>query len=149
MIHNRIQIVCSSIEMKKSQKPFLLIVDDNPTNLDVLIEILQHSYEISIMKSGKKALSFIRNSSPDLILLDIHMPEMNGMEVCEQIKSDDSTRDIPVIFISAQRDPSDIAKIFSVGGADYFFKPFVPIEVKHKIKTQIELFRYRQQAQTS
>ena len=75
------------------------------------------------------------------------MSEMNGMEVCERIKADKAMCDIPVIFISVQRDPSDIAKIFNVGGADYFFKPFVPIEVKHKVETQIELIRYRQQEQ--
>ena len=124
-------------------QPFILIVDDNPTNLDVLIEILQHDYRLSVAKSGVKALGFIQKHTPQLLLLDIVMPEMDGFEVCRKLKSNPETSDIPIIFISSTNDPANITKGFEIGGADYLTKPFIPLEVKTRIKNQLELSKYR------
>ncbi len=128
----------------QEQKPFILIIDDNPTNLDVLIEILQNDYRLSVAKTGKKALEFIKNNTPDLILLDVVMPEMDGFEVCQILKSRPDTRSIPVIFISSVNDAENVSKGYAIGGSDYLSKPFVPVEVRTRIKDQLDLFKFRQ-----
>ncbi len=127
----------------KENRSFILIVDDNPTNLDILIEILQAKYQLSVAKSGKKALEFVKRNPPELILLDIVMPEMDGFEVCRKLKQSDDTKEIPVIFITGHSDPESIVLGFESGGADYLNKPFIPIEVKARIDDQIELRRFR------
>jgi PleD family two-component response regulator len=127
----------------EDNKPFILIVDDNPTNLDVLIEILHQEYRLSVAKSGQKALEFVQKHIPDLILLDIVMPEMDGFEVCQALKSSDITKAIPVIIISSVSDADSITKIFKMGGEDYLSKPFIPIEVKTRIKNQLDLREFR------
>ncbi len=131
----------------KNQKPFVLIVDDNPTNLDVLIEILQNDYRLSVAKTGKKALDFINKNKPDLILLDVVMPEMDGFELCQTLKNETDTRSIPVIFISSVNDPISISKGYTIGGSDYLSKPFIPLEVKSRIRDQLELQSFRQLTQ--
>ncbi|MBU2512568.1 response regulator [bacterium] len=123
-------------------KPFILIVDDNPTNLDVLIEILQSEYQLSVAKSGKKALEFVKRNPPELILLDIVMPEMDGFDVCRILKQSDTSKEIPIIFITAHSDRENIVRGFELGGADYLNKPFIPMEVKIRIKNQIALYRH-------
>jgi putative two-component system response regulator len=131
------------MSLLNDSNPFILIVDDNPTNLDILIEILQYDYRLSVAKSGKKALEFIQKNPPRLLLLDIMMPEMDGFEVCRNIKSSSTTRHIPVIFISSTSDPASITKLFEVGGADYLTKPFIPLEVKTRVQNQLELDGFR------
>src|SRR5438876_831308 len=107
------------------EKQRILIVDDTPANLRLLTTILhEHEYIVHPATSGEHALRFLESNQPDLILLDIRMPGLNGYEVCAQLKSAERTRDIPIIFISATDEMSDKAKAFTSGGADYIVKPF-------------------------
>ncbi|MEZ4528435.1 MAG: response regulator [Desulfobacterales bacterium] len=125
---------------EKKKKSFVLIVDDNPENLRLLAGLLQiHRYQVAIVKSGTKALRFVTSHKPELILLDIMMPEMDGFEVCLRLKSEPSTRDIPVIFLSALADPSVITKGFDVGGVDYITKPFHREEVLSRVRLHLKL----------
>ena len=124
--------------MKK--KPLILAVDDKPQNLQFLGKLLSlNGYDVGMVQSGLQALNFIKTNEPDLILLDIMMPEMDGYEVCEKLKSTTATMHIPVIFITAKTDTDDIVKGFDVGGADYVTKPFRSAELLARIKTQVEV----------
>lgn len=117
----------------------ILVVDDTPANLRLLVNLLaENAYKVRAVPSGKLALAGIKQSMPDLILLDIMMPEMNGYEVCEQLKANPETQEIPVIFISAINDVLDKVKAFAVGGVDYITKPFQVEEVLARVKTHLE-----------
>jgi diguanylate cyclase (GGDEF)-like protein len=121
---------------------YVLAVDDNPLNLQVLASIIEElGYECILAMSGEEAFKALTVDNPDLILLDIMMPGMDGYEVCETIKKDPKLIDIPVIFLTAKADGEDIIKGFSVGGADYVLKPFNSSELKMRIKTHVELKR--------
>ena len=118
----------------------ILAIDDTPANLRLLVGILtEQGYKVRAVPSGKLALAGIRQSPPDLILLDIMMPEMDGYEVCSQLKADEKTRDIPVIFISAINEVLDKVKAFAVGGVDYIAKPFQVEEVLARVETHLAL----------
>ncbi|MGL5061180.1 MAG: hybrid sensor histidine kinase/response regulator [Microcoleus sp.] len=118
----------------------ILVVDDTPANLRLLAGILNNQgYKVRPVPSGELALSAARGMPPDLILLDIMMPEMDGYEVCKQIKADERTRDIPVIFISAIDDVLDKVKAFDVGGVDYITKPFQMAEVLVRVETHLAM----------
>jgi two-component system, sensor histidine kinase and response regulator len=118
----------------------VLMVDDNIANLAVLSDILkEENFEISAATSGEMALKIVKRFLPDLILLDIMMPGINGYETCEKLKSDPETSDIPVIFLSAKVETDDIVKGFQVGGVDYITKPYYQKEVLIRIKTQLQL----------
>jgi two-component system, NtrC family, sensor kinase len=118
----------------------ILVVDDTPANLRLLAGILnEKGYKVRPVPNGELALSAARGMPPDLILLDIMMPEMNGYEVCQKIKADERTRDIPVIFISAINDVLDKVKAFSVGGVDYITKPFQVEEVLVRVETHLAM----------
>ncbi len=118
----------------------ILVVDDTPANLRLLAGILNgKGYKVRPVPNGELALSAARGMPPDLILLDIMMPEMNGYEVCEKIKADERTRDIPVIFISAINDVLDKVKAFAVGGVDYITKPFQMEEVLVRVETHLAM----------
>ncbi|MCC3413606.1 MULTISPECIES: response regulator [unclassified Microcoleus] len=118
----------------------ILVVDDTPANLRLLAGILNgKGYKVRPVPSGELALSAAQGMPPDLILLDIMMPEMNGYEVCEKIKADERTRDIPVIFISAINDVLDKVKAFAVGGVDYITKPFQMEEVLVRVETHLAM----------
>lgn len=122
----------------------IVIVDDLPNNLRVLSEILQSGgYTVRPALNGEIALKSIRFKLPDLILLDICMPDMDGYEVCRQLKSDPMTREIPVIFISALNDIEDKLAAFNAGGADYICKPFQMEEVLARVDTHTALFKSR------
>ena len=124
----------------RSPKPKLLIVDDLPENVRMLIELLKDEYATIPATNGETALKKARQEhKPDLILLDIIMPGMDGYDVCRQLKQDEQTRRIPVIFITAVSEVMDEAKGFSLGAVDYVTKPFNPITIKARIKTHIEL----------
>lgn len=127
--------------MKKTRtKNNILIVDDTPVNLTVLQEILtDQGYRIHSAPSGESALESVQTDPPDLILLDILMPEMNGYEVCRVLKSQELTSQIPIIFISALTEVGDIVKAFQVGGVDYITKPFQMEEVLARVNTHIAL----------
>jgi signal transduction histidine kinase len=120
----------------------ILIVDDTPVNLRLLAQILtKRGYEVRAVLNGARALASVQASPPDLILLDIMMPEMDGYEVCQYLKANEETREIPVIFISALEDTEDKVKAFEVGGVDYVTKPFQLAEVLARVETHLALRR--------
>lgn len=120
----------------------ILVVDDTPDNLRVLVNLLgQHGYKVRPAASGERALLTIERKLPDLILLDIMMPEMDGYEVCQQLKTNLNTRHIPVIFISALDEVFDKVRAFNVGGVDYITKPFQMEEVLARVETQLKMQR--------
>jgi len=122
-------------------KRTLLLVDDEPSNLHVLKQILQDEYHLVFTKDGKKALELCREKKPDLILLDVMMPDLSGYEVCTELKNDHSTSNIPVIFVSALTDIIDEAHGFEVGAVDYITKPVSPAIVKARVATHLSLVR--------
>ncbi|MGE3727339.1 MAG: response regulator [Candidatus Sericytochromatia bacterium] len=118
----------------------ILLVDDTPANLKVLTELLkEYHYKVRAVPSGKLALKSVEHRQPDLILLDINMPEMNGYEVCQHLKDNPITANIPVIFISALDDIQDKVQAFRQGGVDYITKPFQIEEVHARIKTHLTI----------
>lgn len=124
----------------------ILIIDDNTENLRLLAGLLiQEGYNIRTIRHGSLVLDSIKNSKPDLILLDIVMPDIDGYEICGQLKSLESTRDIPVIFISALNEYIDRLKAFSSGGVDYISKPFHPEEFIARIRQQITFANHRKE----
>jgi DNA-binding response OmpR family regulator len=123
----------------------IMIVDDNPANLRLLDDMLrQHGYEVRSFPRGRLALSAADQEPPDLILLDINMPEMNGYEVCEQLKTSARLAGIPVIFLSALNALEDKVKGFRSGGVDYISKPFQFDEVHARVETHLQLRRAQQ-----
>jgi DNA-binding response OmpR family regulator len=120
--------------------PVILLVDDNPQNLQVLGKLLQEEkYKIEFALNGESALGWLKNKQFDLILLDLHMPGMNGFEVCKRIRSDKTIQEIPVIFLSAESERESILKGFEVGAQDYVTKPFDSRELLARVKTQLDL----------
>ena len=121
-------------------KGTVLIVDDTPANLQLLESILQgQGYAVRAAISGQMALKAVRIQAPDLILLDINMPEMNGFEVCHALKADPLLVEIPVIFVSAAVETADKLRAFEEGGVDYVTKPFQSLEVLARVATHLEL----------
>ena len=118
----------------------ILVVDDEPLNINILVELLKGKYKMMAAKNGQQALKAARSSNkPDLILLDIMMPGMDGYEVCRQIKADEKTKDIPVIFISAMNETLDETKGFDVGAIDYITKPISPMTLESRVSTHLAL----------
>ena len=131
---------------KSSVKGDILIVDDNPINLDLLSGmLLDRGYRVRVATNGRRALSAARSAVPDLIMLDINMPEMDGYEVCKQLKADELTGGIPVVFISALDNALDKVKAFQTGGADYVTKPFQFEEVLARIEIQLKISRLQRE----
>jgi putative two-component system response regulator len=120
-------------------KPTILAVDDTPANIDVVKGVLARDYFVQAAVNGKMALKIIENKKPDLILLDILMPEMDGYEVCRRIKAEEATCDIPIIFLTAQSEVENETKGLAIGAADYITKPISPPIVLERIKTQLRL----------
>jgi len=120
----------------------ILVIDDTPANLTLLAGMLkEQGYKARLVPNGKLALQAAADDPPDLILLDIMMPEMDGYEVCRRLKEDEKLKKIPVIFISALNEPMDKVKAFSVGGLDYVAKPFHFEEVQARVDTHLKLNR--------
>ena len=117
----------------------ILVVDDAESNVEIILNVLGEEYDIFIALDGETALEIAKEDKPDLILLDILMPVMDGYEVCRKLKSDDATKNIPVIFITAKVDDSSIEQAYEVGGVDYVSKPFRPRELLARVKSQLEL----------
>ncbi len=131
-------------------KPTVMIVDDAAENLRILIELLKDDYQVIPMKSAKAALKKLAEDPlPDLALLDIVMPEMDGYELCLRIKADPRTMGIPVIFITAVSEVMDDAKAFELGAVDYVPKPFNPLTVKARVNTHIKLHRTLKELQNA
>lgn len=121
--------------------PRILIVDDVEANRFVLRDIIADmGYQPILTENGSQALKMIQHIRPQLIILDIAMPEMDGYEVCQRLKADPATREIPIIFISAFDEPTDIVKGFSLGGEDYVTKPFIPEVVKARVGMHLKLY---------
>jgi signal transduction histidine kinase len=124
----------------------ILLVDDTPDNLRVLSAMLTNQgFEVRKALNGERAIASVKAASPDLILLDIKMPEMDGYTVCQRLKTDPETREVPIIFISALDDALDKVKAFSVGGVDYVTKPFQEIEVLARIEHQLRIQKLQRQ----
>lgn len=122
----------------------LLIVDDEPGNIKILLELLRSEYKIRVSNNGEKALKIaLSEEPPDLILLDVMMPELDGYEVCRRLKNDPRTKKIPVIFITGKIGEQDEIQGFKAGAVDYITKPFSSVVVKARVKTHIELKQYR------
>lgn len=123
------------------QAPKLLVVDDEPVNLKLLKQVLQQDYRLSFAKNGIDAIELASRELPDLILLDVMMPEMTGFEVCQRLKSAPNTQNIPVIFVTALRDEVDETQGFESGAVDYITKPITPAIVKARVRTHLSLVR--------
>lgn len=135
----------NQIEYSKSN---ILIVDDTPANLQLLSKMLsEQGYRVRPVPNGSMALSVVRVEPPDLVLLDIRMPDMDGYAVCEHLKADEKTRDIPIIFISALDATQDKVRAFRVGGVDYITKPFQVEEVLARVETHLALRNLQTQLQ--
>jgi two-component system sensor histidine kinase/response regulator len=127
------------VKPSKPQRATVLVVDDLPTNIDVIAGILKERYQVKVAMSGEKALEVINSSPPDLVLLDIMMPDMDGYEVCRRLKSNPETADIPVIFLTAKSEIEDITSGFELGCVDYLTKPANPAVLKARVNTHLQL----------
>ncbi|MFC3116165.1 HD domain-containing phosphohydrolase [Cellvibrio fontiphilus] len=123
----------------RDSRPKLLVVDDEPLNLQVLRQILQQDYQLLFARDGEKAISLAQSEAPDLILLDIMMPGLTGLETCQRLKQQVATRDIPVIFVTALADDSDETQGFAAGCVDYIAKPVSAPIVLARVKAQLSL----------
>ncbi|MGH8482057.1 MAG: HD domain-containing phosphohydrolase [Nevskiaceae bacterium] len=122
-------------------RPTVLVVDDTPENLHVLSGVLQDEYSVRVATSGEKAIAAARaDPQPDLILLDVKMPVMDGYEVCRRLKNDYSTQRIPVIFVTGMGEAEDEARGFELGGVDYIVKPVNPAIVRARVRTHVQLY---------
>jgi len=131
----------------ETSRPTILAVDDTPENLDVVKGILAGEYTVKVAVHGKVALKIAEKQSPDLILLDIMMPEIDGYEVCRQLKANPATRNIPVIFLTAKGETADEAEGFNIGAADYILKPVNPPLLKARVKTHLALKQHMDKLQ--
>lgn len=129
--------------MEKALHHSVLVVDDTEANIDILVESLGDDYDVRVATDGEGALEQVREEPPDLILLDIMMPGIDGYEVCRQLKSEPGTAAIPVIFLTAMTDAHDEARGLRLGAIDYITKPFNPHLVKARVRNHIDLKRYR------
>ena len=137
------------MEHKNTDTESILLVDDNPTNLQVLFQTLDGvGCKLLIAKNGEMALSIAAKARPDLILLDIMMPGIDGYEVCRQLKSVPATTDIPVIFLSALGDTEDKVKGLQLGAVDYITKPFQPDEVIARVNTHLTIHRLKREVES-
>ena len=122
-----------------AMRPRLLVVDDQPINIQVMHQIFASDYQVFVATSGSQALEFCHKTPPDLILLDVVMPGMDGFEVCQTLKADLDTQDIPVIFVTAHTDAQQETRGLDVGAVDFISKPVNPAVVRARVKTQITL----------
>jgi diguanylate cyclase (GGDEF)-like protein len=121
------------------RKPRLLIVDDQPVNIQALYQVFAAGYQVFMATSGAQALSICRDKHPDLVLLDVEMPVMDGYEVCRQIKADAELQDLPVVFVTAHSEPQAETLGLEVGAVDFISKPFNPAVVRARVKTHLTL----------
>ena len=125
-------------------KPIILIIDDTPSNITLMSGILSNAYKVKAATNGKKGLEIaVASPRPDLILLDIMMPEMDGYQVCDALKKSSVTSDIPVIFLTAKNESEDEEKGLKMGAVDYITKPVSPPIALSRIASHVELFRQK------
>ncbi|MEN8198595.1 MAG: HD domain-containing phosphohydrolase [Thermodesulfobacteriota bacterium] len=133
--------------MMMEQQSTVLLVDDIPANIKILVGALRASYRLIVATNGYDALKVAKEKRPDLILLDVMMPGMDGYEVCKQLKGSEETTDIPVIFVTAMDEVEDETRGFLLGGVDYIVKPVNPVIVKARVQTHISLRRTQRELQ--
>ncbi|MEJ6007655.1 diguanylate cyclase [Paucibacter sp. AS339] len=121
------------------RKPRLLIVDDQPVNIQALYQVFANDHQVFMATSGQQALAICRDKNPDLVLLDVQMPVMDGYEVCRQIKADTALQDLPVVFVTAHSDAQAETLGLEVGAVDFISKPFNPAVVRARVKTHLTL----------
>jgi putative two-component system response regulator len=131
--------------MSSLSKCRVLLVDDSPANLDVLVETLKDEHILSVATDGPLAITLTRKVRPDIILLDVMMPSMDGFQVCEVLRGDEQTRDIPIIFLTALEQPESKVRAFDTGAVDYITKPFHPAEVRSRLRTHLSLVMARRE----
>jgi signal transduction histidine kinase len=133
----------ATTQVPPEREQLILIVDDISRNLQVLGSILgEHGYSVNVASHGQGALDSLAAQMPDLILLDIQMPDIDGLEVCRRLKSDATTRNIPVIFLTARTETDDIVRGFEAGAVDYITKPFVSAELLARVRTHLKMKQY-------
>ena len=120
--------------MKNLSECIVLIVDDTEANVDILVDALGDEYDVAVAMDGESALEIVADDKPDLILLDIMMPGMSGFEVCEKLKADDGTRDIPVMFLTGKTDTADKVKAMAMGAVDFITKPINIPDIQKRVK---------------
>ena len=120
--------------MKNLSECIVLIVDDTEANVDILVDALGDEYDVAVAIDGESALEIVADDKPDLILLDIMMPGMSGFEVCEKLKADDGTRDIPVMFLTGKTDTADKVKAMAMGAVDFITKPINIPDIQKRVK---------------
>ena len=128
--------------MKNLSDSRVLIVDDATTNVDILVQALREEYKLSVALDGDAALRSVEKNPPDLVLLDIVMPGLDGYEVCRQLRAREPTRELPVMFLSALEDVKNKTQGFEVGGNDYLTKPFEVPEVKARVRSLLKAKAY-------
>ena len=128
--------------MKELSDCRVLIVDDVKANVDILVQALKGDYQLSVALGGQQALDVVQRSPPDLILLDIVMPDIDGYEICRTLRAMETTRELPIIFLSSLEDVNDKARGFEVGGNDYLTKPFHVLEVKARVRSLLKARAY-------
>ena len=128
--------------MKELSDCRVLIVDDVKANVDVLVKALSNDYKLSVALGGEQALEAVRRSPPDLILLDIVMPDVDGYEICRRLRATEATRELPIMFLSSLEDVKDKTRGFEVGGNDYLTKPFEILEVKARVRSLLKAKAY-------
>ena len=121
------------------ERPRLLVVDDQPINIQVLNQIFQADHEVFMATNGAQALEICTHNPPDLILLDVVMPEMDGLEVCRRLKANPATADLPIIFVTAQNSPEEETCALEAGGVDFISKPVTPAVVRARVKNHLTL----------
>ncbi|MCP4494216.1 MAG: EAL domain-containing protein [Gammaproteobacteria bacterium] len=150
MIHARLEEKSEIMMDKSIGMGSILIVEDLPDNLRLLNRLLvDQGYKTNIAPNGQLALNWLKNHVPDLILLDIQLPDINGFEICRQIKVNEALQEVPVIFLSARDQPEDKVQAFESGGVDYVSKPFNEAEVIVRVKTHIQLYKLTMQLRQS
>ncbi len=134
--------------MNTTKKSRILVVDDTPKNIQLLGTILRREgYQLNMAQNGLQALAVVEDTIPDLILLDVMMPELDGFETCNMLKADDRTKNIPVIFLTAKVEIDDIAEGFKLGAVDYILKPFNQVELLARVKNHLELKHARERVE--
>jgi len=128
-----------TLETIQLPKPRLLIVDDQPVNIRILHELFRHECHVLMATSGEQAIEISRRELPDLILLDVVMDTMDGHEVCERLKADPLTQEIPIIFLTGQSGGTEEARCFELGAVDFISKPIQPPVVRARVKTHLAL----------
>jgi PleD family two-component response regulator len=125
--------------LHRADKIKILVVDDQPVNIQIIHQMLNAEYQIFMATSGDQAITLCQNNPPDLILLDVVMPELDGLATCRLLKQQPGLAHIPVIFVTGMQSQEDETLCWEAGGADFVIKPVNPVTLKHRIKTQLQL----------